>query len=321
MTIKTSKVAVIGAGNVGAAVANALVLLRKCVTVVLFDRTLSKAQGQAWDIEDAIPLLEEMDIRPSDQYEDLADCDVIVVTVGVQPKQGQTRLDTLGQNAEIIRSTIDQLDRVAPNAIIILVSNPVDVITRIAIETSTRPENLILGSGTVLDTARLRYQLGKQLNVNKQDVHVYVIGEHGDSEFIVWSTALIGTIPLTEFPIPETTSLEQIEKEYTELTPKRGYAIAERKGNTNYGVATVVAQLVETILRDEKKIFTVSVKANPNYGVGSEVVLGLPCIIGKQGVESQLLLPRNALEQRLLEESAAKLNEAYNSLFSSTENR
>jgi L-lactate dehydrogenase len=321
MTIKTSKVAVIGAGNVGAAVANALVLLRKCVTVVLFDRTLSKAQGQAWDIEDAIPLLEEMDIRPSDQYEDLADCDVIVVTVGVQPKQGQTRLDTLGQNAEIIRSTIDQLDRVAPNAIIILVSNPVDVITRIAIETSTRPENLILGSGTILDTARLRYQLGKQLNVNKQDVHVYVIGEHGDSEFIVWSTALIGTIPLTEFPIPETTSLEQIEKEYTELTPKRGYAIAERKGNTNYGVATVVAQLVETILRDEKKIFTVSVKANPNYGVGSEVVLGLPCIIGKQGVESQLLLPRNALEQRLLEESAAKLNEAYNSLFSSTENR
>jgi L-lactate dehydrogenase len=313
MSIKTSKVAVIGAGNVGAAVAFALVLLRKCVTVVLYDRTLSKAEGQAWDINDAIPLLEEMDVMPSNQYEDLADSDVIVVTVGVQLKQGQSRLDTLDQNAEIIRSTMKELDRVAPNAIVIIVSNPVDVLTRIALTTSTRAENLIFGSGTILDTARLRYQLGKQLNVNKQDVHVYVVGEHGDSEFIAWSSASIGMIPLTDFPIPEGTSLEQIQKEYTELTPKRGYAISERKGNTNYGVATVVAQLVDTILRDEKKIFTVSVRADSNYGVGSEVVLGLPCIIGKGGVESQLLLPRNALEQRSLEESAAKLNEAYNS--------
>jgi L-lactate dehydrogenase len=125
-------------------------------------------------------------------------------------------------------------------------------------------------------------------------------------------------IPLTKFPIPEGTSVEQIKEEYTKSTPQRGYAIAERKGNTNYGVAAVVAQLVDTILRDEKKIFTVSVRANANYGVGSEVVFGLPCIIGKQGIENQLLLPRNPLEQSLLEESAAKLNEAYNSLFSNT---
>lgn len=318
MSIKPSKVAVIGAGNVGAAVANALVLLRKCVTVVLFDRTLSKAEGQAWDIEDAIPLLEEMDMMPSNQYEDLADSDVVVITVGVQLKPGQSRLDTLEQNAEIIRSTMEELDRVAPDAIVIIVSNPVDVLTRIALETSTRAENLIFGSGTVLDTARLRYQLGKQLKVNKQNVHVYVIGEHGDSEFIVWSSVFIGMIPLTEFPIPEGTSVEQIKEEYTKSTPQRGYAISERKGNTNYGVAAVVAQLVEAILRDEKKIFTVSVRANANYGVGSEVVFGLPCIIGKQGVENQLLLPRNTLEQTLLEKSAAKLNEAYNSLFSNT---
>ncbi len=314
MSIKTSKVAVIGAGNVGAAVVNALVLLQKCVTVVLFDRTLSKAEGQAWDIEDTIPLLEEMDVIPSDQYEDLADCDVIVVTVGVQPKEGQTRLDTLGQNAEIIRSTIKELDRVAPNAIVIIVSNPVDVLTRIAIASSTRAENLIFGSGTVLDTARLKYQLGKQLNVSKQDVQLYVMGEHGDSEFILWSSASIGMIPLSEFPIPPGTSLEQIKETYTELTPKRGYAISERKGNTNYGVAAVVAELIDTILRDKKKIFTISARADAKYGVGSDVVLGLPCIVGKQGVESQLLLPRNALEQQLLEESAAKLNEAYSSM-------
>jgi L-lactate dehydrogenase len=314
MSSKTSKVGVIGAGNVGANVANALVLLRKCVRVVLFDRTLSKAEGQAWDIEDSIPLLEEMEIIPSNKYEDLADSDVIVVTVGVQPKLGQSRLDTLSDNAEIIRSTMKELDRVAPNSIVLIVSNPVDVLTRIAISSSTRAENLIFGSGTVLDTARLRYQLGKRLNVAKQDVHVYVIGEHGDSEFVVWSSAFIGGIALTEFPIPQGATLEQIQQEYAELTRKRGYNISERKGNTSYGISIAVCQLIDTILRDEKQIFPVSVRADSSYGVGNEVVFGLPCIVSSIGIERQLVLPRNADEQRLLEESATQLNLAYNSL-------
>lgn len=314
MSSKTSKVGVIGAGNVGANVANALVLLRKCVRVVLFDRTLSKAEGQAWDIEDSIPLLEEMEIIPSNKYEDLADSDVIVVTVGIQPKRGQSRLDTLSDNAEIIRSTMKELDRVAPNSIVLIVSNPVDVLTRIAIASSTRAENLIFGSGTVLDTARLRYQLGKRLNVAKLDVHVYVIGEHGDSEFVVWSSAFIGGIPLAEFPIPQGETLEQIQQEYAELTRKRGYNISERKGNTSYGISIAVCQLVDSILRDEKQIFPVSARADSGYGVGSEVVFGLPCIISSIGIECQLVLPRNADEQRLLEESATQLNLAYNSL-------
>ncbi|OYD96871.1 L-lactate dehydrogenase [Nostoc sp. 'Peltigera membranacea cyanobiont' 210A] len=314
MSRKISKVGIIGAGNVGADVANALVLLGKCVTVVLFDRTLSKAEGQAWDIEDTIPLLQDMEIIPSNQYEDLADSDIIVVTVGVQQKEGQSRLDILSDNAEIMRSTIKELDRVAPNSIILIVSNPVDVLTRIAIASSTRAENLIFGSGTVLDTARLRYQLGKRLNVSKQDVHVYVIGEHGDSEFVVWSSAFIGGILLAEFPIPQGATLEEIQQEYAELTRKRGYNISERKGNTSYGISIVVCQLVDAILRDEKQIFPVSVIADSNYGVGGEVVLGLPCIISSQGIERQLVLPRNAHEQRLLEESATKLNEAYSSL-------
>ncbi|MBD2535866.1 L-lactate dehydrogenase [Nostoc flagelliforme FACHB-838] len=314
MSSKTSKVGVIGAGNVGADVANALVLLRKCVRVVLFDRTLSKAEGQAWDIEDSIPLLEEMEIIPSNKYEDLADSDVIVVTIGVQPKLGQSRLDTLSDNAEIIRSTMKELDRVAPNSIVLIVSNPVDVLTRIAIASSTRAENLIFGSGTVLDTARLRYQLGKRLNVAKQDVHVYVIGEHGDSEFVVWSSAFIGGIALTEFPIPQGATLEQIHQEYADLTRKRGYNISERKGNTSYGISIAVCQLIDTILRDEKQIFPVSVRADSSYGVGNEVVFGLPCIVSSIGIERQLVLPRNADEQRLLEESATQLNLAYNSL-------
>ncbi|MDZ8070973.1 MAG: L-lactate dehydrogenase [Nostoc sp. DedQUE08] len=249
MISKTSKVGIIGAGNVGADVANALVLLGRCVRVVLFDRTLSKAEGQVWDIEDSIPLLKEMEIIPSNQYEDLADSDIIIVTAGVQPKLGQTRLDILSDNAEIIRLTIKELDRVAPNSIVIIVSNPVDVLTRIAIATSTRAENLIFGSGTVLDTARLRYQLGKQLNVAKQDIHAYVIGEHGDSQFVVWSSAFIGGILLTEFPLTQRATLEQIQQEYTQLTRKRGYNIFERKGNTSYGISTVVCQLYQFCMK------------------------------------------------------------------------
>ncbi|MEI2580391.1 malate dehydrogenase [Scytonema sp. PRP1] len=311
MSIKPSKVGIVGAGNVGAAIANALVLLSKSVTVVLFDRNLSKAEGQAWDINDAIPLLEEMDVIPSNRYEDLADSDIIVVTVGATPTPRQSRLDVLGANAAILRPIVRELDRVAPDAIVILVSNPVDILTRIAIKTSTRSEHLIFGSGTVLDTARLQYQLGKRLNVDKNDVHVQVIGEHGDSEFPVWSNAAIGMIPLTEFPLPKGTSLEQIQIELADVTRDRGKAIMQRKGHTSYGIATSVAQLVDAILRDEKRMFTVSVKASPSYGVGDEVVLGLPCIISKHGIESRLVLPRNAVEQHLLEVSAAKLNHAY----------
>lgn len=311
MSIKPSKVGIVGTGNVGAAIANALVLLGKPVTVVLFDRNLSKAEGQAWDINDSIPLLEEMDVIPSNRYEDLADSNIIIVTVSTTLKPGQSRLDLLSTNAVILRPIVRELDRVAPDAIVILVSNPVDVLTRIAIKTSTRAEHLIFGSGTVLDTARLQYQLGKRLNVDKYDVHVSVIGEHGDSEFPVWSNAAIGMIPLTEFPLPKGTSLEQIQIELADVTRDRGNAIIKRKGHTSYGIATSVAQLVDAIVRDEKRMFMVSVRADPAYGVGDQVVLGLPCIIGKQGIESRLVLPRTAIEQHLLEVSAAKLNHAF----------
>jgi L-lactate dehydrogenase len=210
MSIKLSKVGIVGAGNVGAAIANALVLLGKAATIVLFDRNLSKAEGQAWDISDAIPLLAELDVVPSNRYDDLADSDIIVVTVGAPHRPGQTRLDLLCTNTGILCPLMQELDRVAPDANVIIVSNPVDVLTRIAIETSTRSEHLIFGTGTVLDTARLQYQLGKVFNVDKYDVHVPVIGEHGERQFPVWSNAAIGMIPLTEFPLPQGTSLRQI---------------------------------------------------------------------------------------------------------------
>ena len=310
---KLSKVGIIGAGNVGATIAYALVLLHTCDAVVIFDRTFDKAAAQAWDIEDAIPLLSAIDVTPTDRYEELANCDVIVVTVSVAKKSGESRLNQLGDNAEIIRSTVQELDRVAPNAVVILVSNPVDVLTRIAIETSSRSSNLIFGSGTALDTARLSYQLGHHLGVNPRAVNAYVIGEHGDSEFVLWSSASIGAIALSEFPMSDAIAFEQLKQQLTDETRQRGYEIGKRKGNTSYGVGTVVVQLIDAVLRDQKQLFTVSVAAPADYGIGDKVVLGLPCLIGQRGIEQNLVIPRDASEQQALGFSANRLKQAYDS--------
>jgi len=313
MMSKLSKVGIIGAGNVGATIAYALVLLHTCDAVVIFDRTFDKAAAQAWDIEDTIPLLSAIDVTPTDRYEELANCDVIVVTVSVAKKSGESRLNQLGDNAEIIRSTVQELDRVAPKAIVILVSNPVDVLTRIAIETSARSSNLIFGSGTALDTARLSYQLGHHLGVNSRAVNAYVIGEHGDSEFVLWSSASIGAIALSAFPMPDAIAFEQLKQQLTDETRQRGYKIGKRKGNTSYGVGTVVVQLIDAVLRDQKQLFTVSVAAPADYGIGNEVVLGLPCLIGQRGIEQKLVIPRDVNEQQALVVSANRLKQAYDS--------
>ena len=308
-----SQVSVVGAGRVGSAVANALVLLRACDRVVLFDRDSARAEGEAWDIADAIPLLSEMEIVPSADYADLGASEAVVVTVGATRGPRESRLDLIGSNAAITADVIRELDRVSPDAVVILVSNPVDVLTRIAIETSARPARLLIGSGTVLDGARLRHRLGELLGVEKEDVHVYVVGEHGDSSFPVWSSATVGASKLEEYRLPESSSLSQLEDELTASTRRRGLSIHDRKGFTSYGVAAAVARLVRAVVRDEKRIFMVSVPAAEEYGIG-DVVLSMPCVIGRGGVERQLLLTLSEDEQRLLQRSAAVLESAYRSL-------
>ena len=307
------KVSVLGAGHVGSAIANALVLLRACDLVVLYDRDLACAEGQAWDIGDAVPLLSEMEIIPTAEYDDLAGSDVVVITVGPTRTADQTRLDLLSVNAGIIARAVGELDRVCPDAVVILVSNPVDVLTRVAIETSTRPAHLIFGCGTVLDGARLRHQLGKLLNVDQDSVHAYVIGEHGDSSFPVWSSVTVGAIMLEQYGLPDGTSLPLIQRDLADAVRSRGRSIHERKGFTSYGVAAAVARIVRAIVRDEKRIFMVSVQAAEEYGLGP-VALSLPCIVGRGGITRQLVLTMSEPEQRMLERSASILDQAYTSL-------
>ncbi len=308
-----SKVSVIGAGHVGAAVANALVLLRVCDLVMLYDRDQARAEGEAWDIADAIPLLSEMEILPAASYADLQHSDVVIITVGATVAPGQSRLDVVSANARVIAAMVSELDRVCPDAIVILVSNPVDVLTRLAIEGSARPPGLILGCGTALDGARLRHQLGKLLDIERESIHAYVIGEHGDSSFPVWSTATAGAIRLEEYRLPEGTSWSEIRDELAAATRARGMSIHQRKGFTSYGVAVAVARIVRAIARDEKRIFMVSALAAAEYGIGP-VALSLPCVIGAAGVDRQLLLPMTAAEQQMLRRSAAILDSAYRSL-------
>ena len=308
-----STVSVVGAGHVGSAVANALVLRRACDRVVLFDRDAGRAEGEAWDIADAVPLLAEMDIAPAGDYAQLAGSDAVVVTVGATNPPGHSRLELLGSNAEIISSVMGELDRVCPEAVVILVSNPVDLLTRIAIDTSTRPAHLILGSGTVLDGARLRERLGELLRVEKDDVHVYVIGEHGDSSFPVWSSATVGAVRLEDCPLPGSTSLLQLKDELTAAIRRRGREIHERKGYTSYGVASAAARIVRAVVRDELRIFMVSVRPAQEYGIG-DVVLSVPSVIGRAGVDRQLLLRLSDEEQQRLERSATVLDDAYRAL-------
>lgn len=308
-----SQVAVVGAGHVGAAVANALVLLRACDRVILFDRNPARAEGEAWDIGDAIPLLAEMEIRPAGDYADLAASDAVVITVGAINAPGHSRLELLGQNAGIVAAVMRELDRVCPEAVVILVSNPVDVLTRIAIERSTRATHLVMGCGTVLDGARLRHGLGELLGVEQEDVHVYVVGEHGESSFAVWSSATVGAIPLADFQLPPSTTLPEVQDELSTRIRGRGREIHARKGYTSYGVAAAVARIVRAVVRDEGRIFMVSVRAAEEYGVG-DAVLCLPCVVGGAGVARQLVLRLSDDERRMLERSASVLDAAYRSL-------
>lgn len=306
-----TKIGVIGAGNVGAAIVNALVLRNIGKEIVLFNRDKDKAIAEAMDIDDTIPLLSEMTVKATNDYKDLSECSIVAITVGARQKEGETRLELLDRNAKIIKDIIKNLDKYVPNAVLVMVSNPVDILTRVAQETSKRDSNKIFGSGTLLDTSRLRFQVGKELNVNRKNVHVHVIGEHGDSEFAVWSNAIIGSIKLKNFPLPKGLKLKQLKKNTMQIVKNRAYEIIQRKGYTNFGVAVAVAKLIQSVIRDEKKIFSVSVKANKEYNLEKGTVLSLPCTIGSKGVEYRLNVSLNKEEKVLLLKASKSLGEAY----------
>ncbi len=302
------RVAVIGTGNVGSTFAYALLLSGLAAEIVLIDASHARAEGEAMDLNHAVPFAHPTRIWAGD-YPDCAGAAVTVVAAGAGQKQGETRLDLLKRNAAIFRQIIPQVARHNPEGIILIATNPVDVLTYASLDFSGLPPARVLGSGTILDTARFRYLLGQHFRVDARSVHAYIIGEHGDSEVPVWSLANIAGMRLGEFASSQSIACgPEQRKEIFRLTRDAAYQIIERKGATYYAVAAGLMRIVEAILRNQATVLSVSTLVRDYYGI-RDICLSLPAVITRAGVERVLRLELSPEEQQGLRHSAEVLKQ------------
>ena len=307
------RVAVIGMGNVGATFAYALLLSGLAAEIVLIDVNRAKAEGEAMDLNHTEPFAHPTSIWASD-YSDCATAAVVVVTAGAAQHPGETRLDLVKRNADIFSKIIPEVAKYCPEGILLVATNPVDVLTYLALKLSGMPPQRVIGSGTILDTARFRHLLSEHFNVDPRSVHAHIIGEHGDSEVPVWSLANIAGMRLPEFAkasgVPyEEEKMDDIFKQ----TRDAAYAIIQRKGATYYAVAAGLMRLVEAILRDQHTILSVSSSMTGAYGI-TDICLSLPTIVNRGGVQRVLHLELNPSEQAGLRHSAEILKNTIRSL-------
>ena len=304
--VNARKAAIIGCGFVGSASAFALMDKKIFSELVLIDANHEKAEGEAMDLSHGLPYLNPMRIYAG-TYDDLKDCAVIVITAGAAQKPGETRLDLINKNVGIMKSIIAELKRVEVEGILLIVANPVDILTHVALKESGLPKNRVFGSGTVLDTARFKYLLSEHLEVDSRNVHAVVIGEHGDSELCVWSVANISGIPLRDFAESKgfTHHDEDMERIYCDVRDS-AYSIIAKKGATYYGVARAVARICACIVNNEKTMLPISVELEGEYGL-SGLCLSIPTLVGIGGAERILELPLNFRERKQLAESGAAL--------------
>lgn len=307
--INHQKVAIIGCGFVGSSIAFTLMQRSTFSEMVLIDADVKKAEGEALDISHGLPYSAPMEIYAGG-YDDLTDAALIIIAAGANQKEGETRLDLIDRNLSIFSRIIPELKKRNCQGIILVVSNPVDILTYAAIKMSGFPPERVIGSGTVLDTARLKYLLSRQLDVDARSVHAVIIGEHGDSELAVWSGANISGVDLSHFC--ELRGLfhykASMQKTYSEVRDS-AYEIIRRKGATYYGIAMAVARIAESITRDEHSILPVSTLLNGEYGIEG-LCLSIPSVVGSLGVEKILDIPLSGTEQRELTASAEALREA-----------
>lgn len=301
------KIAVIGCGFVGSTCAFTLMQSNLFSEMVLIDVDKDRAEGEAMDMSHGLPFETPMKIYAG-EYEDLADCAIIIITAGANQKPDETRLDLVHKNVGIYKSIIPELVRVGCEGILLVVSNPVDVLTYTALKLSGFPENRVIGSGTVLDTARLKYLLGKHLKIDNRGVHAFIIGEHGDSELAAFSSANVSGIALNKFcEMRGYYNHEEALKEIYEGVRDSAYEIIEKKHATYYGVAMAVRRICESIVRDEHSILPISSLTHGEYGI-DDICLSLPAIVSKNGVEKIVPISLNDKEMKKLKESAEALH-------------
>ena len=308
--MNSRKAAIVGCGFVGSASAFALMESGLFSELVLIDADRNRAEGEALDISHGLPFSKPMQIYAGD-YEDISDATVVIVTAGAGQKPGETRLDLVKKNVAIFKSIIPQIAKYNQSGILLIVANPVDILTYVAKQLSGFPDNRVFGSGTVLDTARLKYLLGEHLGVDSRSIHAFIIGEHGDSEIAAWSSANVSGVPLYKFcEMRGHFEHEKATKEIAEGVKNSAYEIIEKKKATYYGIAMSVKRICEAIVRDEKSILPVSSIQDTDEISG--VALSMPAIVGKNGVEDLVPIELDADEKAALKQSADTLRAVLN---------
>ena len=311
--VSSRKAAIVGCGFVGAAAAFALMQSGLFSELVMIDSNRQKAEGEALDISHGLPFAKPAQIYAGD-YPDLADASVIVVTAGAGQKPGETRLDLVRRNVGIFHSVIPSIARYNSDGILLIVANPVDILTYTAVKLSGFPESRVFGSGTVLDTARLKHLLGEHLEVDSRSVHAFIIGEHGDSEIAVWSSANVSGVPLSRF-CEMRGHFDHIDamRRIADSVKNSAYEIIERKGATYYGIAMSVKRICEAIVRDEKSILPVSSIQHGNHGIDG-IAISMPSIVGRNGVEGHIPISLSDDEETALKKSADTIKSVLDSL-------
>lgn len=307
------KCAVIGCGNVGATTAYTLMLDKTFTEIVLIDINETKARGEASDLNHSLPFIAPMTIYQGN-YSDLTDASIIIITAGANQKPGQSRTDLVRENTQIFKSIVEKIVKYNSDAILLIVTNPVDILTYVTLKISGFPKERVIGSGTVLDTSRLKYLAGLHLGIDSRNIHTFIIGEHGDSEVAVWSSATVSGIPLKNFcaDCNMNCSIDKLHQIYEEVK-NSAYSIIEAKGATYYAIAESVRRIVNAIIRDENTILPVSSLVGGHYGL-NDVCLGIPSIVGREGVKQILDIPLDDNELTALHSSAEKIKKIIDEL-------
>jgi len=312
--LRRSKVAIVGAGAVGATLAYAGLIRGLAHDIVLYDLNADKVEAEVLDLRHGLQFVPRAEVHGSADVAICAGADVIALTAGAKQKPGQTRLELAGTNVEMCRALIPELLAVAPDAVIVMVTNPVDVLTLAALKFSGLPSHRVLGSGTVLDSSRLRDLVARHYGVAPQSVHAMIVGEHGDSEFPLWSTASVGGFPVEDFVMPGGAKLdiaaqERIAREVVTAAER----IIRGKGATNYAIGLAATRVIEAVLRDENCILPVTSLLDGHLGL-SDVCLSLPTVVNRRGVAAVLDVPMSAHELTLLDASAKQVRAVATSL-------
>lgn len=311
--LNKQKIAIIGLGMVGSSIAFSLMQEGIFSEIVLIDKDRKKAKGEAMDLSHGIPFCESINIYEGD-YDDIKDCYVVIITAGANQEKGETRLDLIDKNLKIYKSIIPNIAKTSFEGILLVVSNPVDILTYVTLKLSGYDKKRVIGSGTVLDSARFQYMLGRHLNVDSKSIHAFIIGEHGDSELAVWDSSDIGGMKINKFcELRGHFNHEESMNEIFSGVKNSAYEIIERKGATYYGIAMAVKRICTALVKDEHSILPVSSYIDGEYGL-NDICISIPSIVCMKGIDKVLEIPLSKREEENLFNSASKLKDVLESL-------